>query len=157
MFQRPLSLILQRKLRDGPSSLCGVFKASREAGGASNALPEMASEVSLCRRSREGQAFEKIVHYFSGEEEEGKVFKNIRSSLGCESLRLKQTGPLCRVFIQESGENTFEERKRGVAEEAEGDTAAMWAGKVYRPLQLGIGVPMLLSTVVSVALGSPGS
>lgn len=63
---------------------------------------------------------------------------------------------MCGVLVRESGEEETVLRKgrEGLTEEAEGDTAAVWAGNGYRPLQVRTGVPVLLSIVASVAPGS---
>lgn len=83
--------------------------ASRELGSASDALPEMLPRRCFC--VGKDQAIEKTVHYSNGEKEGGKNFKSMQSLLGYQNLCLKQTRPLCGVFIQKSREKERKERR----------------------------------------------
>lgn len=83
--------------------------ASGELGSASDALPEMLPRRCFC--VGKDQAIEKTVHYSNGEKEGGKNSKSMQSLLGYQNLCLKQTRPLCGVFVQKSREKERKERR----------------------------------------------
>lgn len=124
------SFMFQRRLRDRSSCLCRVFVASGELGCASDVLPEVLPKRCFC--VGKDQATEKTVHYSNGEKEGGKNFKSMQSLLGYQNLCLKQTRPLCGVFLQKSREKERRGVFRGYRQR---DMAAVWAGKACRPLR----------------------